>query len=326
MGGGCLRLAGSLRLARRLRSGLCIRVTDCVRARGERKNTGRRTLTLMSNRHPETESPHPEFSPFRSRLHEIIFEADTPAGKAFDVVLLWAILLSVLAVLLESVGAYRAAYGPWLRGAEWVFTILFTLEYVLRLYCVHRPARYARSFFGVVDLAAIIPTYLSLVITGTQSLIVIRALRLLRVFRVLKLAYYLGEANFLLAALKAGRAKITVFLGTLLTVVVIVAALMYLIEGEENGFTSVPASIYWAIVTMTTVGYGDIAPRTVAGQALAAVLMILGYAIIAVPTGIISAELTRRAPRPVSTQACPSCSREGHDVDAVHCKYCGVKL
>ena len=280
----------------------------------------------MSNRHPETESPHPEFSPFRSRLHEIIFEADTPAGKAFDVVLLWAILLSVLAVLLESVGAYRAAYGPWLRGAEWVFTILFTLEYVLRLYCVHRPARYARSFFGVVDLAAIIPTYLSLVITGTQSLIVIRALRLLRVFRVLKLAYYLGEANFLLAALKAGRAKITVFLGTLLTVVVIVAALMYLIEGEENGFTSVPASIYWAIVTMTTVGYGDIAPRTVAGQALAAVLMILGYAIIAVPTGIISAELTRRAPRPVSTQACPSCSREGHDVDAVHCKYCGVKL
>ena len=280
----------------------------------------------MSNRHPETESPHPEFSPFRSRLHEIIFEADTPAGKAFDIALLWAILLSVLAVLLESVAAYRAAYGPWLRGAEWVFTFLFTLEYVLRLYCVHRPARYARSFFGVVDLAAIIPTYLSLVITGTQSLIVIRALRLLRVFRVLKLAYYLGEANFLLAALKAGRAKITVFLGTLLTVVVIVAALMYLIEGEENGFTSVPASIYWAIVTMTTVGYGDIAPRTVVGQALAAVLMILGYAIIAVPTGIISAELTRRAPRPVSTQACPSCSREGHDVDAVHCKYCGVKL
>ena len=196
----------------------------------------------------------------------------------------------------------------------------------MRLYCVHRPARYARSFFGVVDLAAIIPTYLSLVITGTQSLIVIRALRLLRVFRVLKLAYYLGEANFLLAALKAGRAKITVFLGTLLTIVVIVAALMYLIEGEENGFTSVPAAIYWAIVTMTTVGYGDIAPRTVAGQALAAVLMILGYSIIAVPTGIISAELTRRAPRPVSTQACPSCSQEGHDVDAVHCKFCGVKL
>ena len=291
-----------------------------------RKNTGRRTLTLMSKRHPATEAPSPEFSPFRSRLHEIIFEADTPAGKAFDVALLWAILLSVLAVLLESVAAYRAAYGPWLRGAEWVFTFLFTLEYVLRLYCVHRPARYARSFFGVVDLAAIIPTYLSLVITGTQSLIVIRALRLLRVFRVLKLAYYLGEANFLLAALKAGRAKITVFLGTLLTIVLIVAALMYLIEGEENGFTSVPASIYWAIVTMTTVGYGDIAPRTVAGQALAAVLMILGYAIIAVPTGIISAELTRRAPRPVSTQACPSCSREGHDVDAVHCKFCGVKL
>ncbi len=280
----------------------------------------------MSNRHPETEAPSREFSPFRSRLHEIIFEADTPAGKAFDVALLWAILLSVLAVLLESVAAYRAVYGPWLRAAEWGFTGLFTLEYILRLYCVYRPARYARSFFGVVDLAAIIPTYLSLIIVGTQSLIVIRALRLLRVFRVLKLAYYLGEANLLLAALKAGRAKITVFLGTLLTLVVIVAASMYLIEGEENGFTSVPASIYWAIVTMTTVGYGDIAPQTVAGQTLAAVLMILGYAIIAVPTGIVSAELTRRTPRPVSTQACPSCAREGHDVDAVHCKYCGVKL
>ena len=280
----------------------------------------------MSNAYKPNLPAAPELSPLRAGLHEIIFEADTPAGKAFDVALLWAILLSVLTVLLESVASYRAAYGPWLRTAEWAFTALFTVEYVLRLYCVYRPARYARSFFGVVDLAAIIPTYLSLVITGTQSLIVIRALRLLRVFRVLQLAYYLGEANFLLAALKAGRAKITVFLGTLLTVVVIVAALMYLIEGEENGFTSVPAAIYWAIVTMTTVGYGDIAPRTVAGQALAAMLMILGYSIIAVPTGIISAELTRRAPQPVSTQACPSCAREGHDVDALHCKYCGVKL
>ena len=280
----------------------------------------------MSKRHPAIESPSSEFSPFRSRLHEIIFEADTPAGKAFDVALLWAILISVLTVLLESVAAYRVAYGPWLRAVEWLFTLLFTLEYVLRLYSVQRPARYARSFFGIGDLAAIIPTYLSLVITGTQSLIVIRAIRLLRVFRVLKLAHYLGEANFLLSALKAGRAKITIFLGTLLTLVVIVAALMYLIEGEENGFTSVPASIYWAIVTMTTVGYGDIAPRTVAGQTLAALLMILGYAIIAVPTGIVSAELTRRSSRPVSTQACPSCSREGHDIDAVHCKFCGVKL
>ena len=280
----------------------------------------------MSNRHPETESPHHEFSPFRSRLHEIIFEADTAAGKAFDVALLWAILLSVLAVLLESVAAYRAAYGSWLRAAEWGFTGLFTLEYVLRLYCVYRPARYARSFFGVVDLAAIIPTYLSLIIVGTQSLIVIRALRLLRVFRVLKLAYYLEKQISCSRPSRPVEPRSRCFLGTLLTVVVIVAALMYLIEGEENGFTSVPASIYWAIVTMTTVGYGDIAPRTVAGQTLAAVLMILGYAIIAVPTGIVSAELTRRAPRPVSTQACPSCAREGHDVDAVHCKYCGVKL
>ena len=261
----------------------------------------------------------------REQLHEIIFEADTPGGKTFDVVLLWLILLSVLTVLLESVSSVRAQYGLELRAAEWLFTLLFTGEYVLRLYSVQRPGRYAASFFGLVDLLAILPTYLSLVVAGTQSLLVIRVLRLLRVFRVLKLAKYLGEANFLLTALRASRPKITVFLGTIMAIVLIVAALMYLIEGEETGFTSIPTAVYWAIVTMTTVGYGDIAPQTVAGQTLAAVLMFLGYAIIAVPAGIVSVELAGQTPRKVSTQACPSCSAEGHDYDASHCKYCGAK-
>ena len=270
------------------------------------------------------DTPNP--TTLREQLHEIIFEADTPAGKAFDVALLWLILLSVLTVMLESVSSVRAQYGFVLRAVEWLFTLLFTGEYILRLYSVRRPGRYATSFFGLVDFLAVLPTYLSLFVAGTQSLLVIRALRLLRVFRVLKLAKFLGEANFLLAALRASRAKITVFLGTIMAIVLIVAAFMYLIEGEENGFTSIPTAAYWAIVTMTTVGYGDIAPQTVPGRALAAALMFLGYAIIAVPTGIVSAELAGQTSRNVSTQACPSCSAEGHDHDATHCKYCGAGL
>ena len=208
---------------------------------------------------------------------------------------------------------------------EWLFTVTFTIEYLLRLYCVRRPLRYALSFFGLVDLIAVIPTYLSLLVTGTQSLLVIRTLRLLRIFRVLKLAKYLGEAHVLLAALRASRAKITVFLVAVLSIVVIMGSTMYLVEGEEHGFTSIPTSMYWAVVTMTTVGYGDITPTTVLGRTLSAMLMILGYGIIAVPTGIVSAELVR-APKTVSTQACPSCSAEGHDHDATHCKYCGTSL
>ena len=270
------------------------------------------------------DTPNP--TTLREQLHEIIFEADTPAGKAFDVALLWLILLSVLTVMLESVSSVRAQYGFVLRAVEWLFTLLFTGEYILRLYSVRRPGRYATSFFGLVDFLAVLPTYLSLFVAGTQSLLVIRALRSLRVFRVLKLAKFLGEANFLLAALRASRAKITVFLGTIMAIVLIVAAFMYLIEGEENGFTSIPTAAYWAIVTMTTVGYGDIAPQTVPGRALAAALMFLGYAIIAVPTGIVSAELAGQTSRNVSTQACPSCSAEGHDHDATHCKYCGAGL
>jgi voltage-gated potassium channel len=262
----------------------------------------------------------------RERLHEIIFEADTPVGRAFDLGLLVLIVVSVVAVLLESVAAVRSAYGTELRVFEWAVTIVFTIEYLLRLYSVRRPWRYARSFFGVVDLLAILPSYLSLVIPGAQSLLVIRALRLLRVFRVLKLVHFVGESRILWAAIRASARKITVFVGTVLTVVVIVGSTMYLIEGEANGFTSIPVSIYWAIVTMTTVGYGDIAPQTPLGKILASAIMIMGYGIIAVPTGIVSVELASATRLDISTRACPDCGTARHDPDAVHCKHCGAKL
>jgi len=248
---------------------------------------------------------------WRRTRHQIIYEADTPLGRAFDVALLWAIVLSVAAVLLESVSRIRADWGAWLIAVEWMFTLLFTVEYAVRLATVDRPLRYARSFFGIVDLLAIIPTYLSLVFVGAQSLVVIRALRLLRIFRVLKLARYLDESRVLVAALKASRPKITVFLFSVLTLVVIIGALMYLIEGADSGFTSIPRSIYWAIVTLTTVGYGEITPQTTLGQFLAGAVMIMGYGIIAVPTGIVSVELAEAAragtPESISTQACPAC-------------------
>jgi voltage-gated potassium channel len=262
---------------------------------------------------------------WRLRLHEVIFEADTAAGRAFDVVLLVAIVASVAAVVLESVAEIRAEYGVILKSVEWTLTIAFTLEYGFRLMAVQRPWRYATSFFGVVDLLSIVPTYLALVVPDTQSFMVIRAIRLLRVFRILKAAQFLGEAHVLTTALRASRRKITVFLGAIVTVVLIVGALMYVIEGEEHGFTSIPTSMYWAVVTMTTVGYGDIAPRTALGQFVASMLMILGYGVIAVPTGIVSVELAN-ATRPVSRQACPACGSEGHDIDAAHCKYCGAPL
>jgi len=237
-----------------------------------------------------------------------------------------SILLSVFAVLLESVASIRQTYGNALRVAEWTFTVLFTIEYILRLACVGKPVRYALSFFGMVDLLAVVPTYMSFVLPGTQTLLVIRALRLLRVFRVLKLGQYIGAARSLGAALRASRQKITVFLSALLTIVVIVGALMYLIEGEANGFTSIPVSIYWAIVTMTTVGYGDIAPKTILGQIVASALMITGYAVIAVPTGIITVELAQATRQGMISAACPGCGRQGHDSDARHCKHCGALL
>ena len=271
--------------------------------------------------------PSNSLSPWRNRLHEIIFEADTPAGKVFDVGLLLAIILSVLAVCLESVAEIRDQWGRELRILEWGFTVAFTVEYALRLVCVGRPLRYAVSFFGIVDLMSIVPTYLSLILVGSQSLLVIRALRLLRVFRVFKLAHFLGEANVLAAAIRGSVRKVIIFLGTVLTLILILGTLMYLIEGPRGNFKNIPESIYWAIVTMTTVGYGDLTPQTVPGKVLASIVMLMGYAIIAVPTGIVTVELSQAYLKTrVSTQACPECSAEGHDVDAKHCKYCGARL
>ncbi|HZI10229.1 MAG TPA: ion transporter [Myxococcus sp.] len=263
---------------------------------------------------------------FRARLHTIIFESDTPAGKAFDVALLWAIVFSVITVMLESVASLREQYGPWLRATEWFFTGLFTVEYVLRLIAVRRPFAYAGSFFGGVDVMALLPTYLSLVFPGAQSLLVVRVLRLLRVFRVLKLAHLLGQAEVLMTALRASRPKIIVFLGAVLTVIVIAGSVMYLVEGPANGYDSIPRGMYWAVVTMTTVGFGDITPKTVLGQFLASVLMVMGYGILAVPTGIVSVELAAATRGPVHTQACPGCGTQGHDLDARYCKHCGHVL
>ncbi|MHC4428613.1 MAG: ion transporter [Planctomycetota bacterium] len=265
-------------------------------------------------------------SPWRNRLHEIIFEADTRAGKTFDVFLMVAIVLSVVAVCLESVTEISDRFGPELRVLEWGFTIAFTIEYLLRLICVGRPVRYAVSFFGVVDLMAILPTYLSLFLVGSQSLLVIRALRLLRVYRVFKLAHFIGEEKVLRMAVKASVRKIVIFMGSVLALVLILGTLMYLIEGETNGFSNIPESVYWAIVTMTTVGYGDITPHTVTGKFLSSIVMMSGYAIIAVPTGIVTVEMSRAYRKRVSTQACPQCSAEGHDPDAKHCKFCGAAL
>jgi voltage-gated potassium channel len=278
------------------------------------------------NRHARPAEARPPAGGFRGRLHEVIFEADTRAGRAFDVALIGLILLSVLAVMLESIRGVRERYGAELYAAEWGFTILFTIEYVLRLSSVRRPLRYAASFFGVVDLLAIVPTYLSLLVPGSHYLLVVRILRLLRIFRILKLAEHLTEADVLMRALRASRRKISVFILTVLTMVVVIGTLLYVIEGEENGFTSIPVGIYWAVVTLTTVGYGDISPKTPVGQTLAAVVMIIGYGIIAVPTGIVTVEIAQAARKPVSTQSCPECSAQGHDADAVYCKYCASKL
>ncbi|MHC4628608.1 MAG: ion transporter [Planctomycetota bacterium] len=263
---------------------------------------------------------------WREVLFEVIFEADTPAGKWFDIVLIVCILLSVATVMLDSVGNINARYGRLLNAVEWFFTILFTVEYVLRLLCVGKPIRYAVSFFGVVDLLAVLPTYASPLFPSSRHLVVVRVLRVLRIFRVLKLGHHTKEATLLRKALYASRRKILVFFSAVVTLVVIIGSLMYVIEGQKNGFTSMPRSVYWAVVTLTTVGYGDISPQTAAGQFLAAMVMILGYSIIAVPTGIVTAELSRAHAAETSRQACPSCSAEGHDRDARHCKFCGAKL
>lgn len=265
-------------------------------------------------------------SRWRSVLHEVIFEAETRAGKTFDVTLICCIILSVTAVVLESVGSIRPKYGDLLYLIEWFFTLLFTFEYILRLFAVRKPLRYATSFFGMVDLLAIIPTYLSVFLVGSQYLLTIRILRLLRIFRILKLTEYLSEASVISTALRASRRKISVFLLAVFSLVVIIGSVMYVVEGEANGFTDIPTSIYWAIVTLTTVGYGDLSPKTALGKTLASIVMIMGYGIIAVPTGIVTVELSQAARKPATTQSCPVCSEQGHDIDAVYCKYCGAQL
>jgi voltage-gated potassium channel len=262
----------------------------------------------------------------RDALHEIIFEADTNAGKIFDIFLIISIVISVTVVMLDSVRIFQVKYGRWLNIGEWFFTGLFTVEYLMRLFCVRRPMLYATSFFGVVDLMAVLPTYLSIILPGGQFFLVLRILRVLRIFRVLKLFQYITEVRLLMAALRLSRRKITVFFFVVMTLVIIFGSLMYMIESEEAGFTSIPRSIYWSIVTLTTVGYGDISPRTDLGQAIAAIVMILGYAIIAVPTGIVTVEMSNVFRKKPTNVACPHCGGEDHDSDAKFCKYCGADL
>lgn len=274
---------------------------------------------------PRRDEQKPEGGP-RRWFYETIFESRTWTGVAFDVALIVAIVASVVTVMAESVPRIRAEHGPMLYALDWGFTVLFTVEYLLRLWCVRRPVVYARSFFGLIDLMAILPGYLDLLVPGTHMMMVVRVLRVLRVFRVLKLTAYLRESRVLGDALIASRRKIGVFLLAVLTLVVIIGALMYLIEGEASGFTDIPTSVYWAVVTLTTVGYGDIAPRTPIGQAVASLVMILGYGIIAVPTGIVTVELSRGPRRTGPADECPVCFRPGHDADARFCKHCGGRL
>ena len=259
------------------------------------------------------------------RLHEIIYEADTRGGKLFDVILLIAILASILFVMLESVQSIDEAYGSYLDIAEWVITILFSLEYILRIITVKKPWKYIFSFYGIIDLLSTIPKYVSLILIDSHNLAVLRALRLLRIFRILKITRYIGASNRLLVALRSSRAKIAVFLLFVLILCTILGTIMYMIEGAENGFSSIPRSVYWAIVTLTTVGYGDIAPVTALGQLIASAIMILGYAIIAIPTGIVGSEMIN-AKIHTNTQSCPNCMQDSHQDGAVFCYHCGDKL
>lgn len=263
---------------------------------------------------------------WKQAAYQVIFESDTRAGQAFDLALLWAIVLSVLVVMLESVSSIRQEYGVYLRAVEWFFTVLFTLEYLARLMVVRRPLNYAFSFLGIIDLLAIIPTFVSLILVGSQYLLVVRIIRLLRIFRILKLSRFVREAAVISGALKASRHKILVFLTSVLTLVVVAGTLMYVVEGGKNGFTSIPKSVYWAIVTLTTVGYGDISPTTVLGQTLASLIMVLGYAIIAVPTGIVTAELARPQLSAYKQVICHVCQATDHQSDAKFCRNCGERL
>lgn len=265
-------------------------------------------------------------SRLRKRLYVIIFGSGTPAGKLFDVILIAMIVSSVAVVMLDSVTSIQALHGTLLYRLEWFFTLLFSAEYLVRLYCAPRAGAYARSFLGIVDLAAVVPTYLSLLLPGSQYLLGIRLLRVLRIFRVLKITPYIGEAHLLMSALRASRRKITVFVFAVLTLSIIFGSVMYVVEGPEHGFTSIPKGVYWSIVTLTTVGYGDVSPGTPPGQFIAVLIMIMGYGIIAVPTGIVTVELAQAMRGGRRTSACPQCETQDHDGDALYCKHCGHKL
>ncbi|WP_428821100.1 ion transporter [Microbulbifer sp. MCCC 1A16149] len=262
----------------------------------------------------------------RKRLNEVIFGTDTPAGKYFDVVLIWTILLSVALVLLASVESWWVRYGEIFFRLEWFFTALFTVEYLTRIYCANDRRAYVFSFYGVVDLLAILPSYLALIFTGATYLMVIRLLRVLRIFRILKLVRYLSDANLLVRSLWQARRRILVFYSSVLVLCIIFGSIMFIVEGPKHGFTSIPKSIYWTIVTITTVGYGDITPQTTLGQAIASMTMLIGYSIIAVPTGIVTAELAHELGREKQLARCHNCGRAGHDADSEFCKHCGYKL
>ena len=269
--------------------------------------------------------------PARDATYRVIFEAETRRGRLFDLALILAILSSVTVVMLDSVPEIAEEYHGLLRISEWIFTILFTIEYVARLWCVASRKKYALSFFGLIDLFAVIPTYLSVLIPGGEVLAVVRILRVLRVFRILKLVQYIGEAEVLVATLKASRFKIVVFLITVMSIVVVIGSIIYLIEGPENGFTSIPRGLYWSVVTLTTVGYGDVTPQTPIGQALAAMLMVLGYALIAVPTGLFSAEFVQqneshKKASNTPVRSCSGCGNLEKEHQAGYCRYCGQKL
>lgn len=264
---------------------------------------------------------------WKARIHEIIYEADTKEGKLFDVILLIAILASILLVMLESINSFDEKYHNFLNISEWIITILFSFEYILRVISIKKPWKYIFSFYGIVDLLSTLPKYLSFIFVGSHHLAALRALRLLRVFRILKLARYIGASNKLLLALRASRAKIAVFLFFVIIICVILGTIMYMVEGEENGYTDIPTSVYWAIVTLTTVGFGDIAPQTALGQLIASAIMILGYSIIAIPTGIVSSEITKANDTiDTNTQACPNCLKDEHKEKADFCYNCGSKL
>lgn len=262
----------------------------------------------------------------KRKLYSIIFKANSPAGKAFDILLLVVIIISLALVILESIPSINREYLKTLKILEWIITGIFTLEYIVRIMVLQKSSRYIFSFYGIIDFLAILPTYISLFFTGAQGLMVIRALRLLRIFRILKLSRYLDESRIIVDALKASRIKISVFIFAILMIIIIIGALMYLVEGESSGFNSIPSGIYWAIVTLTTVGYGDITPITSLGKFISGVVMILGYAIIAVPTGIVTAELTRKYRSVGMNKICPGCRLEIHEADAVYCRKCGAKI